>query len=135
MPAPFRAALQSLGSNEFVLFRATKDNALEGFSLQKMAELSARLDNFDMFDENQDDLATAIFAESIPLSFDSDGRFTLPQELIEHLSLSEDIAFVGLGSKFQIWHPQKLQERKNKARQNVRDKNLTLPSAGKGEAQ
>jgi MraZ protein len=127
LPAPFRTALLSQGSGDFVLFRSAKSNAIEGFPLSKMTELSARLDNFDMFDENQDDLATTIFAESIQLSFDSDGRFTLPQHLIDAANLEGEAAFVGLGSKFQIWHPRALEEHKTSARKNVKSKNLTLP--------
>ena len=128
IPASFRAALQKAGGDEFALFRSPADGAIEGFPLQKMADLSARLDNFDMFDENQNDLATVIFAESIQLSFDSDGRITLPQDLIDYAGLDDQVAFVGLGSKFQIWNPKTLQERKDKARANVKNKNLTLPA-------
>lgn len=134
LPAPFRTALLAQGSNDFVLFRAAKNNAIEGFALSKMADLSARLDNFDMFDEDQDDLATTIFAESISLSFDNDGRFTLPQDLIDAANLDGEAAFVGLGSKFQIWNPKELQDHKARARQNVRDKNLTLPKASEARS-
>lgn len=130
VPAGFRASLQQGGGDQMVLLRSPASAALEGFPLQTMEDISARLDQFDMFSADQDDLATVIFAESRLLSFDSDGRITLPQDLIAHAGLSEHVAFVGLGKKFQIWAPDALEERKRAARDNVQDKNLTLPQQG-----
>lgn len=123
-PAPFRNALTS---PTIVLFRSNQYEAIEGFSIEKMEELSERLDAFDVFSSEQDDLATAIFAESVPLSIDGDGRINLPQELMSFAAIGEQAAFVGMGKKFQIWSPASLEARKKTARQSVKDQKLTLP--------
>lgn len=130
VPAPFRAALTGQAFQGVVLFRSNTHGALEGFPWSYMEELSARLDNFDLFSEEQDDLATAVFGEAVQLPFDSDGRIILPPSLIEHAGLSEGAAFVGLGTKFQIWEPAALEKRRAAARAQVKDKKLTIP---KGE--
>lgn len=134
VPAPFRAALeaqteeaQTGGAAGLVLFRSHSHVCLEGFSMTTMQELSDRLDHFDLFSSEQDDLATAIFGAASPLHIDGDGRIVLPPDLISYAGLEEQAAFVGMGRKFQIWNPQAHQERQEEARQAVQSKGLTLP--------
>lgn len=127
VPASFRAALAQQSYQGVVLFCSHSHACLEGFGWDAMQEMGARLDRFDMFSAAQDDLATVIFGESVPLPFDGDGRVILPAALIAFAGIGEQAAFVGLGSKFQIWCPEALEARKEKARSQVRDKGLTLP--------
>ena len=132
VPASFRAALTGQAFQGVVLFRSHAHAALEGFPFSYMEELSQRLDRFDLFSEAQDDLATAVFADAVQLPIDTDGRIILPPALMEHAGISESAAFVGLGTKFQIWEPVALEARRTEARQQVKAKGLTIP---KGEGQ
>ncbi|MFA7276467.1 MAG: division/cell wall cluster transcriptional repressor MraZ [Pseudobdellovibrionaceae bacterium] len=134
VPAPFRAALAAQNFQGVVLFRATAHPCLEGFDFAAMEELSSRLDHFDLFSNQQDDLATAIFAEALQCPFDSEGRIGLAQNLLDYAGLDEAAVFVGLGRKFQIWNPAEFDKRREKARANVVKEGLTLPSlqSGKG---
>lgn len=127
VPATFRAAIDTNAFNGIVLFPSSKYNALEGFSYGQMAALSERLDHFDMFSDDQDDLAASIFSSAVPLNFDDNGRIMLPKALAEHAGITDQAAFVGLGPKFQIWQPDALEERQNHARDNVTKKKLTVP--------
>ena len=81
VPAQFRAALASETYQGIVVFRCNQHTGLEGFSWSFMEEVGQRLDNFDLFSNSQDDLATAIFGDSVQLPFDGDGRVVLPSEL------------------------------------------------------
>jgi MraZ protein len=128
VPAPFRNALASQEFQGIVVFKSSNYQALEGFGWDRMTEMSDRLDQFDMFSNEQDDLASLIFGESRQLPFDGDGRILLPQELIEFCGISDHAAFVGMGKKFQIWAPELLEDRLTAARQQVQDKGLTLPT-------
>ena len=130
VPSSFRTALAGQGFQGIVLFKSQNHPALEGFAMSYMKEISDRLDNFDLFSNEQDNLATTIFAESVQLPLDGDGRIVMPERLIEFANLEENAAFVGMGHKFQIWNPQKLDERKAQASKEVREKNMTIP---KGE--
>lgn len=132
VPAPFRAAIVAQGPKEIVLFRSGKHKALEGFSLSHMEEVARRLDEgLDLFSEAQDDLAAGMFGEAVQLSFDGDGRIVLPEDLLEFIGVSDRAAFVGLGHKFQIWEPVGLEQRKVSAREQVKEKNLTIPKGGR----
>ncbi len=130
VPAQFRAELAAESFQGIVLFRSNAHAALEGFAWSYMQEISRRLENFDLFSPDQDDLATTVFGETVQLPFDGDGRIVLPTDLLEFAGVGERAAFVGLGNKFQVWNPEILAKRREDARRNVRDKNLTLPRGG-----
>lgn len=127
VPAPFRAALAGQAFQGIVLFRSNSHVCLEGFARSAMEDLSARLDHFDLFSADQDDMATAIFGEAVQLPLDGDGRVILPAELVAFAGLEDQAAFVGLGRKFQVWNPASFEKRRSEARLRVRDKGLTLP--------
>lgn len=127
VPAPFRAALIDQAFQGILLFRSHAHKCLEGFDFAYMNEVGARLDHFDLFSQEQDDLATAIFGESVQLSFDGDGRIILPADLMDYAGISDRVAFVGLGRKFQLWEPQAFEDRRSAARDAVRNKGMTLP--------
>ena len=127
VPSQFRAALAGQEFHGVILFRSSKFDALEGFTWDFMRDLADRVDSFDLFSDAQDDLATSIFSDSMQLPFDNEGRIILPQSLMDHAGIGEQAAFVGLGKKFQLWSPDRLQKRQADARKNVQDKGLTIP--------
>lgn len=127
VPAPFRAVLSAQPFQGIVLFRSSLHPCLEGFGMDMMEELGSRLDRFDLFSDAQDDLATAMFAEAVPLPFDGEGRVLLPPALIAHAGIGETVAFAGMGRKFQVWEPSALEKRAALARENVKTQGLTLP--------
>jgi MraZ protein len=132
VPASFRAALASQPYQGIVVFRSSHFPALEGFSWSFMEEVAGRLDHFDLFSNQQDDLATAVFGDSMQLPFDGDGRVVLPADLMTHAGVTDAACFVGLGRKFQIWNPKEFEKRRASARKNVKDQALTLPKDGGG---
>ena len=132
VPAPFRAALSVQAFQGIVLFRSSAHVCLEGFAMTRMEELGKKLDQLDMFSSAQDDLATVIFGDAVPLPFDGDGRVVLPVDLAAFAKIDEQAAFVGMGSKFQIWNPELLDARRAEARSRVKDQGLTLPGGGGG---
>lgn len=130
VPAQWRAELSGQSFQGVVLFRSNVHACLEGFAWSYMQELSQRLDQFDLFSAEQDDLATAVFADSVQLPFDGDGRVVLPEPLIGYAGIGEQAAFVGMGAKFQIWSPKALDARREEARSRVKDGGLTIPKGG-----
>ncbi len=132
VPASFRSTLANQDFQGIVLLPSNKFAALEGFGIDMMHELSARLDRFDLFSDTQDDLAAVIFGQATQLAFDDTGRIGLPKELLAHANITDNALFVGLGNKFQIWEPKAFAARREEAMQQVQNKKLTLP-AGKGE--
>lgn len=130
VPAQWRAELGDQSFQGVVVFRSNVHPCLEGFAWSYMQELSARLDQFDLFSPAQDDLATAVFAESVQLPFDGDGRIIMPDHFLTFAKIDEQAAFVGMGAKFQIWAPKLLDKRREEARATVKLSGLTIPKGG-----
>ena len=130
VPAPFRAAVADQAFQGVVVFPSHKVAALEGFSMGQMESLSSGIDQFDLFSDSHDDFAMTLFGAAMPLAFDGDGRITLPKTLSDSIGIVEDIAFVGLGKKFQIWEPAALAAHQADALKRMRDQGRTLPNKG-----
>jgi MraZ protein len=127
VPASFRTALAGLSFPGVVVFRSFKLTALEGSGIDRMEEMSARIDALDEFSEDRDALS-AIFADAQQLAFDGEGRIVLPPALAEHAGITENAAFVGLGRTFQIWEPQRFEHHQEELRERARRQGTTLPS-------
>lgn len=130
VPAAFRAALVDQIQNGIIMFASNTHPCLEGFDWAKMNEISTRMDHYDLFSNDQDDLATTIFGESVQMFFDGEGRVTLPEHLITAAQIDGAATFVGLGRKFQIWNPDQFEARKKAAREAVKARKLTIPKGG-----
>lgn len=135
VPSSFRAELSDESFKGVVLFRSNIHKCLEGFSWSYMQEIGRRLDNFDLFSAEQDDLATSIFGTAVQLSMDGDGRIILPGDLIDFAALDEKASFIGMGAKFQIWNPASFEKRRDVARQAVQSKGMTIPKGTGGASE
>lgn len=126
VPASFRSALGEQEFSGIVAFPSFKYAALQCAGMDWMQNLVEGLGRVDLFSDEHDDLTATLFADAKQLAFDSEGRILLPEALLVHGSLSESAAFVGRGSSFEIWNPQKLEIYKQEARQRALQKGRTL---------
>lgn len=133
VPSSFRAELSEESFQGVVLFRSNVHQCLEGFAWSYMQEIGQRLDHFDLFSAEQDDLATSVFGTAVQLPLDGDGRIIVPADLIDFANLNEKASFVGMGAKFQIWNRQNFEQRRETARQAVQSKGLTIPKDAGGK--
>ena len=74
-------------------------------------------------------------SESVQFQFDTEGRISLTEKLLNHAKIKNNILFVGLGKTFQIWEPKLFEKFKmlasKKAYQNRN--NLKWDNKQKGE--
>jgi MraZ protein len=129
VPALFRAALATEEFKGVVLFPSYKYPLLEACCYSRMQALSASVDALDQFSDAQDDLAATLFASAQLLTFDSEGRITLPTDMIQHAGFTEEVCLVGRGATFQLWAPVPFQEHQQRARARAREQGhrLVLP--------
>ena len=130
IPGPFRSSLADGVFAGVVLMKSPLHACLEGFAPAMMDDIAARLNQFPMFSSDQDDLAAATLAECVKLGFDTEGRIVLPADLAKHADLKDEVAFVGLGNKFQMWTPAAWDKRRAEASKAVKSKGLNLPKVG-----
>jgi transcriptional regulator MraZ len=131
VPHPFRTTLASQNFNGIIAFRSFKLPALEACGIDRMEELSQRIDALPEFSEDRDALAS-ILSDAQQLAFDGEGRVVLPEALCQHAGITEAASFVGLGRSFQIWEPQRFEAHSAEMRERARRQGATLPSLAAG---
>jgi MraZ protein len=135
VPASFRAALKALGNGEngvgspVILRPSHQYPCIEGWSQQAFEALARPLNDYDDFSQEQDDLATTLYASAYMMETDKEGRIVLPAELVAHANLTEMVVFMGLGKRFQIWEPEAAERRRAEASARANAKGLTLKGA------
>ncbi|MDC0472587.1 division/cell wall cluster transcriptional repressor MraZ [Pelagibacteraceae bacterium] len=135
VPATFRSHLSSLGYNGFVAYPSFNHAALDGCSQDRIEKLSKTIDSLNPFEEQRDYFATSVLSESVSLQFDTEGRVSLPEKLLKHAKIKNNILFVGLGKTFQIWEPNIFEKFKVVARKKAYQNrsNLKWENKQKGE--
>ncbi len=138
VPKPFRDAFALQDFAGIYVFPSFKFPALEACGEDFIQRIIDSLDDLDLFSDEQDDLASTILENSHPLAFDPEGRVSLPKAMLDHANLSAEIAFVGRGTRFQMWEPGAYEVHNVAAVARARTRGATLPlrsprSGGEGE--
>ena len=116
VPATFRSHLSSLGYSSFISYPSFNHSSLEACSQDRIEKLSNTIDSLNPFEEKRDYFATSILSESVNLQFDTEGRVSFTEKLLNHAKIKNNILFVGLGKTFQIWEPSAFEKFKVTAR-------------------
>ena len=119
VPATFRSHLTSMGYNGFISYPSFNHTALEACSQDRIEKLSNTIDSLNPFEEKRDYLATSILSESVNLQFDTEGRVSFTEKLLDNAKIKNNILFVGLGKTFQIWEPKVFEKFKVVARKKA----------------
>ncbi len=130
VPAAFRAHLRGPdgGAASLILRPSHKHPCIEAWPEAVFQTLAGPLDRLDMFSEDQDDLMMTLYADATRVEADREGRIVLPESLVQHAGLSDNVVFMGLGRTFQIWEPAAAERRRADARNAARTRALTLPA-------
>jgi MraZ protein len=130
IPAPFRAVLARDGFEGLYVHPALDAPALDAGGNVLLNEIDAFLQTLAPYSEERDRLSTALFGTSEILKVDPEGRVGLTETVKAHAGITDAVAFVGLGHKFQIWEPTRFQAHLEEARAKVRE----LRNAFRGRA-
>ena len=135
VPATFRSHLNSLGYNGFISYPSFNHAALESCSQDRIEILSSTIDSLNPFEEKRDYFATSVLSESENLQFDTEGRVSISEKLLNHANIKNQVLFVGLGKTFQIWEPKNFEKFKVFARKKAfqNRSNLRWENKKKGE--
>ena len=126
MPASFRSYLSSMGYNGVICYPSFNNSSIEGCSQSRIEKLSDAIDSLNPFEEKRDVFATSVLAESVNLQFDSEGRISLPEKLLNHAKIKQTVLFVGQGKTFQIWEPKLFEKFKAAAKKKANLNRATL---------
>ena len=119
MPASFRSYLGSMGYSGIICYPSFNNPSIESCPQSRIEKLSESIDSLNPFEEKRDIFATSVLADSVNLQFDSEGRISIPNKLLNHAKIKEAILFVGQGKTFQIWEPKLFEKFKTQARKKA----------------
>ena len=104
IPAQFRHILSAQDTGGLYARIALLTPSLECFGASAMQRFhDAQTQNDPFFTAAHDVEAFALLSLSQELAIDETGRARLPEEFIVHTGLTENVTFVGMGAKFEIW--------------------------------
>jgi MraZ protein len=128
IPASFRSVLTRDGFDGLYCYPALDRPAIDAGGNSLMAEIEAVIARYPPFSEEREQFAVALYGTSETLKIDGEGRVSLSEALKRHAGITEAVAFVGLGHKFQIWEPGRFQNELAEATQKVRALKTELSS-------
>ena len=119
IPAPFRAILARDGFEGLYCITSAHCDAVDAGGNDLLAEISKRSEAFAKLSPDHDALAVALYGSSeIPKNV-CDGRVTISDMIKEHTGITDQVTFVGLNYKFQIWEPEKFREYRAEAQRRA----------------
>ena len=122
IPAPFRAVLERDGyAGGIYCYPSLDAPALDAGGERLAKKIDGLLAGLPDYSDERDELSVALYGDVHVLTIDGDGRIVVPQSLRGHAGLQTEVTFVGLGDKFQMWSPDRFENRRNAAREKVQE--------------
>lgn len=121
VPASFRGVLARDGFEGVYVYPSLDAPALDAGGNALLSEIDALLSGLALYSDERDSFATALHGTSEVLKIDGEGRIILTEHLKAHANIGEAVTFVGLGSKFRIWEPERFRAHLADAQERVRE--------------
>lgn len=88
--------------SSFVLTRGF-NNCLAGYDGVDYESKAKELFNVSLLDTNKMSERRMLFASTVYVEIDEQGRFVIPKHLLEYGKLEKKVTIVGVGDHFEIW--------------------------------
>ena len=126
IPASFRAILEA--RQEFRLYTLLSIDmpCADAGGTDLLETYESRMGELDPLTSDYNDLSFYYHGDSAWMKIDGDGRIGLSEALREHTGITDRVAFVGRGTFFQIWQPERFSTYRNEARERIRAMKLRL---------
>jgi MraZ protein len=121
---------EATGAGTVVRFhvRPSADGAaIDGLTDAYLDDIQQRVDALPMNAPERLALEMREFSLTVTVQADPEGRVVIPKHLLDGAGIVEDVAFAGLGSRFQLWEPALLESVRGP--QLVANRGLTLSAA------
>jgi len=144
VPAAFRAVLdrdryQGADGGGIYCYPSLDAPALDCGGERLARKIDGLLAGLPDYSDERDQLSVALYGEVQVLSIDGDGRIVIPEGLRAHAGLrgtggsgggAQQVTFVGLGDKFQMWDPEQFEARRALARAKVQEHRKLFAGGG-----
>lgn len=119
VPQDFRALASGPFDGVFCL-PAIEADCIEGGGKAFFDRYVGVIEELDFGDPLRTALETSVLGGMSRLAFDTAGRITLPENLCDMFGLTDWVAVVGLGDRFQIWDREAFQAHRSAQRDLAR---------------
>lgn len=120
VPASFRQVLARDGFDGLYCYPSLDAPALDAGGNALLAEIDGLIGDYPPYSDEREQFSVALYGTSETLKLDGEGRVILTERLKDHAGITEAVAFVGLGHKFQIWEPERFRAHLTEATGKVR---------------
>lgn len=120
VPQEFRAAVSGPFDGIFC-FPSIEADCLEAGGKALFDRYQAVIEEMPFGDPTRTALETSILGGMAKLTFDTAGRITLPDHLCDMFGLTDSVAVVGMGERFQIWSREAFQAHRAQQRDLARE--------------
>ncbi len=93
---------QLLKGNIFILSKGF-NFYLAGYDKKDWEKKAAEFMNSSLLDEENLEKKRLLFSSTSYIDIDKQGRFIIPQNLLEYAKLEKKAAIIGVGDHFEIW--------------------------------
>lgn len=120
VPQEFRAAVSGPFDGIFC-FPSIEADCLEAGGKALFDRYQAVIEEMPFGDPTRTALETVVLGGMSRLTFDTAGRITLPDHLCDMFGLTDSVAVVGMGERFQIWSREAFQAHRAQQRDLARE--------------
>tara|TARA_B100000003_G_C10831042_1_gene330948 strand:+ start:139 stop:639 length:501 start_codon:yes stop_codon:yes gene_type:complete len=132
IPAPFRRILEEgdpdwssgLNPNLVIVYGRRNRKCLEGYSPRSIEIVDNLISNLPRYSNEREILERLLNSQSVQVQLDENGRIILPLKLRKLVDIESTAMFVGMGEKFQIWHPDNYTNDMNLIEKKLSENNL-----------
>src|SRR6056300_742220 len=109
IPAPLRKQFSNKDKKTFVVTRGI-DSCSWIYPITEWKKIQSELQQLSSLSKTNRIFLRNHLRHANILKYDSQGRFVLPQSLIEYASIKKDITIIGVLNKIEIWNTKLLNE-------------------------
>jgi MraZ protein len=109
IPAPLRKQFSKKDKKTFVVTRGI-DSCAWIYPITEWKKIQSELQQLSSLSKTNRIFLRNHLRHANILKYDSQGRFVLPQSLIEYASIKKDITIIGVLNKIEIWNTKLLNE-------------------------
>ena len=109
IPAPLRKQFSNKDKKTFVVTKGI-DNCAWIYPITEWKKIQNELQQLSSLSKTNRIFLRNHLRHANILKYDSQGRFVLPQSLIEYASIKKDITIIGVLNKIEIWNTKLLNE-------------------------
>jgi MraZ protein len=120
VPQEFRALASGAFEGVFC-FPSIEADCIEAGGKTLFDRYQGLIEELPFGDPLRSSLETSIYGGVSQLSFDTAGRITLPETLCQDFAITDWVAIVGLGDRFQIWELGAFRQHRAGQRLSARD--------------